>query len=533
MIRKLLIANRGEIAVRVIRAAREMGIRTVAVYSEADEHAMHVALADEAVNLGEPEPAKSYLDMGKVIQAAKETGADAIHPGYGFLSERAEFSEACKEAGIIFVGPRASAMRRLGSKIDAKQLAVENKVPITPGFFESAAKPEQLQEAANKIGYPIMLKASAGGGGRGMRVVRDPAEFMSELHVASDEALKAFGDGAMMVEKLIEKPRHIEVQVLADSHGNVACLFERECSIQRRHQKLIEEAPSPLLGTRSSELGPRNETNSELRDLSGPSSFIVHPSSFQALWPKMKSAAESLIKSAGYVNAGTVEFMVDEATGEFYFLEVNARLQVEHPVTEAITGLDLVQWQLRIAAGEKLEIQEGLLQGDRAAINGHSMEVRIVAEDPARNFLPSIGKIQAWAEPIRPGVRVDTGFGPGAEVSRYYDSLIAKVIVHADTREQVIDRLRVALYDFHILGVRTNIGYLLSILDHPEFRAGNIDTGFLSREFPVWSEDGQIPAELGAILENAASTAQVGAQSPSGSSPTGVWAVTDGFRNAR
>ena len=526
MIKKLLVANRGEIAVRIIRAAREMGIRTVAVYSEADEHAMHVALADEAVNLGEPEPSKSYLDMAKVIQAAKITGADAIHPGYGFLSERAEFSEACNEAKIIFVGPPASAMRRLGSKIDAKQLAVENKVPITPGYFESGAKPDELEKAAKEIGYPIMLKASAGGGGRGMRIVRDPAQFMSELNVASDEALKAFGDGAMMVEKLIEKPRHIEVQVLADSHGNVACLFERECSIQRRHQKLIEEAPSPLLGTRNSELGTRNQSNSDLR---APSSELKN---FQSLWPRMKSAAESLIRAAGYVNAGTVEFMVDEATGEFYFLEVNARLQVEHPVTEAITGLDLVQWQLRIAAGEMLEIQEGLLQGDRAAINGHSMEVRIVAEDPARNFLPSIGKIQAWAEPIRPGVRVDTGFGPGAEVTRYYDSLIAKVIVHADTRQQVIERLRIALYDFHILGVRTNIGYLLAILDHPEFRAGNMDTGFLGREFPEWSDNGQIPVELGAILENASAGISVGAVKDTQSRQE-AWALADGFRNAR
>jgi len=506
MIKKLLIANRGEIAVRIIRGAREMGVRTVAVYSEADEKSMHVALADESYCIGEPEPSKSYLDADKILKVAKECGADAIHPGYGFLSERAEFSEACAKNGIIFVGPPATAMRRLGAKIDAKQLAVENNVPITPGFFESGATPKQLEDAAKKIGYPIMLKASAGGGGRGMRIVRDPKEFAGELAVASDEALKAFGDGAMMVEKLVDRPRHIEVQVLADQHGNVAILYERECSIQRRHQKLIEEAPSALLSI--------PDSRSEIQDF----------------WPEMRDAAKRLIAAAGYTNAGTVEFMVDEREGKFYFLEVNARLQVEHPVTELITGLDLVQWQLRIASGEKLNISLEVFAGNRSAINGHAMEVRIVAEDPAHNFLPSIGKITAWAEPQRPGVRVDTGFGPNSEVSRYYDSLIAKVIVNADTRPQVIQRMKEALLDFHILGVKTNIGYLLSILDHEEFKAGNIDTGFLGREFPDWIANGQIPKELGAILENA--SAQATAQEVS-HQETGAWALADGFRNAR
>ncbi|MEA2552074.1 MAG: hypothetical protein QOJ65_250 [Fimbriimonadaceae bacterium] len=501
MIRKLLIANRGEIAVRVIRAAREMGIRTVAVYSEADEHAMHVALADEARYIGEAEPSKSYLDASKIIQTAKDCGADAIHPGYGFLSERAEFSEACAAAGIIFVGPPASAMRMLGSKIEAKNLAVDNDVPITPGFFVAGASAQDLKKAADKIGYPIMLKASAGGGGRGMRVVRKPEDFDSELAVASDEALKGFGDGAMMVEKLVERPRHIEVQVLADSHGNVACLYERECSIQRRHQKLIEEAPSPLFDQQT------------------------------IAWPDMQRAAERLIKAAGYVNAGTVEFMVDEKAGEFYFLEVNARLQVEHPVTEAITGLDLVQWQLRIASGEQLNIQPEMLKGERPAINGHSMEVRVVAEDPARNFLPSIGKIAAWAEPKSPGVRVDTGFGPGSEISRYYDSLIAKVIVHADARTQVIERMRAALLDFHVIGVKTNIGYILAILDHNEFKQGKIDTGFLAREFADWSEHPPIPRELGAILEHAATPSNTSSEEREPEER--AWALTDGFRNAR
>lgn len=508
-IKKLLIANRGEIAVRVIRGAREMGVRTVAVYSDADEHSMHVALADESYCIGDPEPGKSYLNAEKIIQTAKDCGADAIHPGYGFLSERASFSEACAKAGIVFVGPTSEAMRRLGAKIDAKQLAVENKVPITPGYFEPNATAKQLEDAAKKIGYPIMLKASAGGGGRGMRVVRDPADFKSELSVASDEALKAFGDGAMMIEKLVDRPRHIEVQVLADQHGNVACLFERECSIQRRHQKLIEEAPSAMLS---------GHANSASRKI----------------WPAMRDAVTRLIKAAGYTNAGTVEFMFDERSGEFYFLEVNARLQVEHPVTELITGLDLVQWQLRIAAGEKLEIQKETLQGERSAINGHTMEVRIVAEDPAHNFLPSIGKVTAWAEPTRPGVRVDTGFGPGSEVTRYYDSLIAKVIVHADTRREAITRMKEALLDFHVLGVKTNIGYILSILDHKDFQAGKIDTGFIGREFAEWTGNGQIPNELGAILEHAVNAPQQISHGSQGDEElAGAWAMADGFRNAR
>jgi len=505
MIKKLLIANRGEIAVRIIRGAREMGVRTVAVYSDADEHSMHVALADEAYCIGEAEPSKSYLNADRIIQTAKDCGADAIHPGYGFLSERASFSEACAKAGIIFVGPPADAMRKLGSKIDAKQLAVQNKVPITPGFFEPGATDEQLDEAARSIGYPIMLKASAGGGGRGMRIVRDPEEFRSQLKLASEEAMNAFGDGAMMVEKLVEKPRHIEVQVLADQHGNVATLFERECSIQRRHQKLIEEAPSALAS--------------------------MDPKRGSKMWEDMREAVRRLIKAAGYTNAGTVEFMYDDATNAFYFLEVNARLQVEHPVTEMITGLDLVQWQLRIASGEKLDIQPETLKGDRGAINGHAMEVRIVAEDPAHNFLPSIGKIAAWAEPIRPGVRVDTGFGPGSEVSRYYDSLIAKVIVHADTRREAINRMQQALLDFHVIGVKTNIGYILFILEHPEFQKGMIDTGFIGRELAEWTGNGVVPKELGAILENATTvSSDVATQA---TAESGAWILADGFRNAR
>jgi len=495
--KKLLIANRGEIAVRVIRAAREMGIPTVAVYSDADGSAMHTVLADEAVSLGASEPSESYLNIAKIITAAGTTGADAIHPGYGFLSERAEFSEACREAGITFVGPPPEAMRKLGAKIDAKQIAVKAGVPVTPGFFEPGADAVQLKKAADEIGYPVMLKASAGGGGRGMRVVREASEFDSELQHASEEALKAFGDGAMMVEKLIERPRHIEVQVLADRHGNVACVYERECSIQRRHQKLIEESPSP------SSFAPRG------------------------VWPKMREACIELIRSAGYVGAGTVEFMYDEASGSFYFLEVNARLQVEHPVTEAISGLDLVKWQLRIANGEKLDIDEAVMAGDRAGIDGHAIEVRVIAEDPARNFLPSIGKILAWAEPKAPGVRVDTGYATGSEVSRFYDSMLAKVIVHAETRADAIERMRGALMDFHVLGVKTNIAYILDVLDREGFRSGAFDTGFLGREMPDWQPDTEVPSELADLIAAASARQDVG---PEKFDPPGAWGTFDAFR---
>lgn len=500
--KKLLIANRGEIAVRVIRAAREIGLQTVAVASDQDKHALHTTLADEVVPLGPSEPNQSYLVIGKILDAARQTGADAIHPGYGFLSERAEFSAACREAGITFVGPPPEAMRKLGAKIDAKQLATSVGVPITPGFFEPNATAEQLKAAAIEIGFPVMLKASAGGGGRGMRVVREPDRFDEEFAIATDEALKGFGDGAMMVEKLIERPRHIEVQLLADAHGNVAALFERECSLQRRHQKLIEEAPSPYV--------------------------MRHPE----IWIAMRDASIKLAKAAGYVGAGTVEFMVDEATGAFYFLEVNARLQVEHPVTEMVTGLDLVQWQIRIAGGERLDLSEALMKGDRLALNGHAIEVRVVAEDPAKGFMPSVGPIVAWAEPKAPGIRVDTGFGPGGEVSRFYDSLLAKMISAGETRASARQRLRAALSDFHVLGIKTNIEYVLDVLAHPEFVEGTFDTGFLGREFGEWQPSTEIPEVLGSLALLASSSGQ----SESGTvaeSPAPAWGQADGFRNAK
>lgn len=489
--KKLLVANRGEIAIRVFRTAREMGIPTVAVYSEADRHALHPTFADEAVFIGDPEPSASYLDIAKIIGVAKDLGVDAIHPGYGFLSERAEFVEACIAAGIKFVGPSAAAMRRLGGKIDAKKLAVDAGVPVTPGFFEPGASNDQLKQAADAIGYPVMLKASAGGGGRGMRIVRNAQDFDAELRIASDEALKGFGDGAMMVEKLIERPRHIEVQFLADAHGNVACLFERECSLQRRHQKLVEEAPSVSIS---------DET-----------------------WETLQAAVTSLVRKAEYTGAGTAEFMYDDASREVYFLEVNARLQVEHPVTEAITGCDLVRQQLLIADGLPMEVQTR----PRTAIHGHAIEVRVVAEDPAMGFLPSIGKLLAWAEPKGPGIRVDTGIGPGGEVSRFYDSMLAKVIVHAQTRALAIRKLEAALLDFHVLGVKTNIPYILDVIRHPDFETGKFDTAWLGREFGEWTLREEVPDELNAIIAAAGVVASGEGEGPR---RTGVWDLVDGFR---
>ena len=497
-IKKLLVANRGEIAARIFRSARAMGISTVAVYSDADKDAIHVSLADEAVHIGGSAPSESYLRIDAILDACAKTGADAVHPGYGFLSERDEFSEACEAAGVRFLGPPASAMRRLGGKIEAKTLAVESGVPITPGFFEPGASDLALREAADQIGYPVMLKASAGGGGRGMRIVRSAEEFADALALEKDEAVKGFGDDAMMVEKLVVDPRHIEVQFVADSHGQVACLFERECSIQRRHQKLVEEAPSAL-------------------PLNLPKSFD---------WEAMQSSVRRLALAAGYVGAGTAEFMVDRESGEFYFLEVNARLQVEHPVTEAITGLDLVELQIRVAQGEKLDIDPRLIEGNRAAVNGHSIEVRIVAEDPSVGFMPSIGKIVGWAEPRHPGIRFDSGFAAGKEVTRFYDSMIAKVIAHGPNREAARKRLIAALLDFHVLGVKTNVGYLIDVLNHPQFITGTIDTGFLAREFVDWTPP-KPPSEVSLIAAN--SNLQAGAKSE-GKQPKGVWGQSDGWR---
>lgn len=499
MIKKLLVANRAEIAVRVIRAARELGIRTVAVYSEADRKSMHAQLADEAFEIGPPEPSASYLDLQALLEVAKRSGADSLHPGYGFLSERAELSEACRDAGLIFVGPPPRAMRALGDKVSAKALAERAGVPVTPGYSDPSASAADLSEQAARLGFPVMLKAAAGGGGRGMRAVQSAADFESELVLAAEEAKNAFGNSAMLVEKLIERPRHVEVQVLADAFGEAAVLFERECSLQRRHQKLVEECPAPAI-----------DRNPEL-------------------WPRMREAALRLVRESGYVGAGTVEFMVDQACENYYFLEVNARLQVEHPVTEGATGIDLVAWQLKIASGERLELPALLSAGDRRAIGAHAIEARIVAEDPARGFLPSIGELISWAEPKRPGVRVDTGYAAGAEVSRYYDSLLAKVIATAETRSDAIRRLIGALEDFHILGVSTNLPYLLEVLRHPAFASGDFDTGFLAREFGDWRPSTEVPPALGAI---AAAASAARAQQAVGPSQLRAWTLGDSWRNA-
>jgi len=498
--KRLLIANRGEIAIRVMRTAREMGIRTVAVYSEADAHSMHANFADEAVLIGGSEPSASYLKIDAIIHAATTTQADAVHPGYGFLSERAEFVDACAANNISFIGPPASAMRALGDKISAKTLAQNSNVPLVPGFFDPKASDADLEQAAKSIGFPVMLKASAGGGGRGMRAVFDAKEFAPELATARDEALRAFGDGTMMVEKLINEPRHIEVQVLADQHGGAAVLFERECSIQRRHQKLIEEAPSPVMT--------------------------------DALWQRMRTAALELVKASGYQGAGTVEFIVDSAATDFYFLEVNARLQVEHPVTECITGLDLVRAQIEIARGARIEsiVPAAILQGDRSAIRGHAIEARVNAENPAQNFLPSIGKIAGWAPPTGPGIRVDAGFCADSEVTRFYDSMVAKVISHAPTRSAAAARLIEALRDFHVIGVKTNIPYVLRVLAEPEFASAQFDTGFLGRREDLLEAEAPHVALL--ELMQLAHGCGVGSSHTVEKAP-GAWDLGDSYRNAR
>jgi acetyl-CoA carboxylase biotin carboxylase subunit len=440
---KVLIANRGEIAVRVIRACREMGIATVAVFSEADREALHVLQADEAVAIGPAPAAESYLSQDKIIAAARTTGAQAIHPGYGFLAENADFAEACAAAGLVFIGPPPAALRATGDKLAARRVAAKLGVPLVPGTSQPLADGAEAARAAAEIGYPVMIKAALGGGGKGMRLVRAYAELEGALRSARSEAGSAFGDATVYIEKYIAAPRHIEIQVLADAHGAVVHLGERECSIQRRNQKLVEESPSPCVIP-------------ELRRLMG-------------------EAACRIAAAAGYVNAGTVEFLVDR-DGKFYFLEINARLQVEHPVTEFVTGRDLVREQIRIAAGEKL----GYAQED-IAFSGHAIECRINAEDPDANFMPSPGKILGLRAPGGPWVRDDSGVYEGYTVPRYYDTLMAKLIVWAPDREAAIARMDRALAEYHVSGLRTTLPVLRRIVRHPDFAAGKLDTGFMER----------------------------------------------------
>jgi pyruvate carboxylase subunit A len=421
-----------------MRACRELGISTVAVYSDADRNAIHTRYADEAHHIGGAAATDSYLQLERIVKVAHDSGAEAIHPGYGFLSEKAPFPEACEAAGIKFIGPPASAMRALSSKLASRQLAIEHGVPVTPG--SGAVDPANAIEAARKIGFPVMLKPSGGGGGIGMKVVESEDQLVPAIESASQAARSAFGDPTVYIEKYVRRPRHIEIQVICDSHGNAVHLGERECSIQRRHQKIMEETPSPAV-------------TPEIRAAMG-------------------AAAIRVVKAAGYVNAGTVEFIFSE--GEFYFLEVNARLQVEHPITEAITGIDLVKEQIRVAAGMELSFKQ-----EDVTWTGHAIEMRINAEDPLRKFLPNPKRISRWVAPAGPGVRVDSGFGPGSDVPPNYDSLVAKLIVHGGDRAEAIARAGRALREFVVVGPATTISYHRAILDSPDFRSGKLSTGFI------------------------------------------------------
>jgi len=461
---KVLIANRGEIAVRVIRACREMGIATVAVFSEADREALHVLQADEAVAIGPPPATESYLSQDKVIAAARATGVQAVHPGYGFLAENADFAEACAAAGLVFIGPPPAAVRATGDKLAARRVAAKLGVPLVPGTTRPLADGAEAARAVAEIGYPVMIKAALGGGGKGMRLVHAYAELEGALRAARSEAGSAFGDATVYIEKYITAPRHVEIQVLADAHGTVVHLGERECSIQRRNQKLVEESPSPCVAP-------------EMRR-------------------RMGEAACRIAAAAGYVSAGTVEFLVDRV-GNFYFLELNARLQVEHPVTEFVTGRDLVREQIRIAAGEKL----GYAQDD-IAFSGHAIECRINAEDPDANFMPSPGKILGLRAPGGPWVRNDSGVYEGYTVPRYYDTLMAKLIVWAPDREAAITRMDRALAEYHVSGMRTTLPVLRRIIRHPDFAAGRLDTGFMER-LPGGHESGsrRTVALIAAVLE--------------------------------
>ncbi len=443
MFEKILIANRGEIAVRVIRTARRLGIRTVAVYSEADAGAMHVQMADEAVCIGPAPAAESYLRGNVILDVARRTGAQGIHPGYGFLSENAPFAKACAEAGVVFIGPPIEAIRVMGSKADSKRIMSTAGVPLVPGYHGTAQDSDTLRKEADRIGYPVLVKASAGGGGKGMRIVREAGELDAAIAGAKRESLASFGDDTLLLEKYLTQPRHVEIQVFADTHGNCIYLFERDCSLQRRHQKVIEEAPAP-----------------ELPD---------------ALRKQIGEAAVAAARAVNYVGAGTVEFMY--AGGEFYFIEMNTRLQVEHPVTEMITGQDLVEWQLRVASGELLPLKQ-----EQLTRRGHAFEARLYAEDPQREFLPAIGRLTHLEPPAQgPHVRVDTGVRSGDEISMYYDPMIAKLIVWDEDRPSALRRLRNALADYQIAGLTTNIEFLGAIAAHPAFAACEIDTGFIER----------------------------------------------------
>jgi acetyl-CoA carboxylase biotin carboxylase subunit len=461
MFRKVLVANRGEIAVRIIRALKEFDVLSVAVFSEADRKAVHVLIADEAVCIGPPASRESYLSVENILAAARETGADAIHPGYGFLSESASFAKACAEAGIKFIGPGWQSIERMGSKTAARRLAIAAGAPVVPGTEQGISDSGEASRIAAQIGYPVLLKAASGGGGKGMRRVETEGELEQAMRAASSEAERAFGSGEVYLEKLIERPRHIEVQVLGDEYGHMIHLGERECSIQRRHQKVVEESPSPLV--------------SKFPDLRG----------------RICESALQIARAAGYYNAGTLEFLADQQ-GNFYFLEMNTRLQVEHPVTELVTGIDLVHWQLRIAASEHLTLQQNAI-----ALRGSAIECRVYAEDPENNFFPSPGRIAQYSEPGGPGVRVDSGVYAGWHVPVDYDPLLAKLVVWAETRDDAIRRMRRAIFEYHVSGITTNLGLFSRIMNDHAFQSGELHTGFLDR---LSSEDGSKPESRASLV---------------------------------
>jgi 3-methylcrotonyl-CoA carboxylase alpha subunit len=478
----LLIANRGEIACRVIRTAKAMGLRTVAVYSEADRDAMHVAMADEAVLLGPARARDSYLNIERVIEAARQSGAEAVHPGYGFLSESAEFAKACLDGGLVFVGPTAEMIRAMGSKSGSKLLMEKAGVPLVPGYHGEAQDAATLVNAAQKIGFPVLVKASAGGGGRGMRIVGSAGELEAAIVSAKREAKAAFDDDRMLIEKFVENPRHIEVQVIGDSHGNLLSLFERECTLQRRHQKVIEEAPSPTLDAAQREA--------------------------------VCAAGRKAAAAVGYVGAGTIEFVSDGKS--VFFIEMNTRLQVEHPVTELVTGIDLVEWQFRVAFGEKLPLAQ-----DQIKLNGHAIEARVYAENPHKNFMPSVGTIRTWRmPPPSDGLRIDAGYRAGDAVSPHYDAMLGKVIAWAPTREVAIERLNRGLEQSDVRGIVTNIPFLSALVTHPDVRANAIDTGFIERELkqltpaPPVSGDLELCAAVAAILSEEANVVRRQPRSP-------------------
>ena len=462
--KKILIANRGEIAVRVMKTVKKMGIKTVAVYSEVDRNAPHVLFADEAVCIGEAPSNKSYLKGEKIIEVAKKLQVDGIHPGYGFLSENADFAEAVENSGITFIGPKSKAIRIMGSKLAAKEAVKAYDIPMVPGIDEAISDVAKAHEIANEVGYPVLIKASAGGGGKGMRIVEKEEDLESGMKRAISEATSAFGDGSVFVEKYVTSPRHIEVQVMSDTHGNVLHFFERECSVQRRHQKVVEEAPSAIL-------------TPELRK-------------------EMGEAACKVAKSCDYIGAGTVEFLMD-ADHNFYFLEMNTRLQVEHPVTELITGVDLVELQIKVARGEELPMKQ-----EDLTINGHAVELRVYAEDPLNDFLPSVGNLETYQLPVREGIRVDNGFREGMDIPIYYDPMLSKLITYGKTREEAIELMLDAIQNYMVKGVQTTLPFGSFVFAHEAFRSGNFDTHFVKNYYApeMIKEQTSNEAEIAAMI---------------------------------